>query len=614
MPRRRCVRIRCHAPDGRPYVIEQDARRARAQLRVWLATTKRYQRMTIPFNLLTPGDTSAQRAAAVQFANERIMKDPVFNPMSHGGAPTLGEVLAIACAPETTRQREASSDQDADWKRASREVLAVLPADLPLADLSGQHVVTVAKSAMLRRACGASVEHWLPAVRTQVLPARRHDALHLDDAVRRAYEHSKPGAHEQVRRITFVWPRRVIELLRAMIRHVAKRHIRFHAFRLFSPPSDFMDDVRALATKEGVAFSAKPFRPTRAADEARDLMRELSDPRYAMRDLLAGFAGSSAATRLRASDVRVTHVGGVEVYCQRREKFAHREAWHLCDGEVSAALRALLTGPYAALEAARAAGGPDYRLVSDLRWTGTELHPIRSVEEPVNPQADALLDPRTWLLLTLGVEGRLGQVLRAMRSNVLVEGSCGELLLDVPDTDKKRATCMLLAPAQRAALAFAMRLGHLADLERAYRNNEISDYALCPSGELRSGRAQVKSAAESLDESKLKDWARDVERRLGIARVHGEGMYGWRRAFINLFDAWPVSGRVKDLITGHTDLKDPTYGSTRVTVYLDPRDLVFLREAQRLLEHVRTEYVRSGRPPAPVGTGAPPSGRSPSDA
>jgi hypothetical protein len=77
-------------------------------------------------------------------------------------------------------------------------------------------------------------------------------------------------------------------------------------------------------------------------------------------------------------------------------------------------------------------------------------------------------------------------------------------------------------------------------------------------------------------------------------------------AFINVFDTWSTSARVKDLLTGHTDMREPTYGSTRVTVYLDPRDLVHLREGQRLLEHVRTEFVRTGAPPPPTAGGSAP--------
>jgi len=125
---------------------------------------------------------------------------------------------------------------------------------------------------------------------------------------------------------------------------------------------------------------------------------------------------------------------------------------------------------------------------------------------------------------------------------------------------------------------------------------------------LQSGSGAPSSTAGAggyIDDRTLNDWARDVERRLGLPRVDREAMYGWRRAFINLFDTWSTSPRVKDLLTGHTDMREPTYGSTRVIVYLDPRDLVYLREGQRLLEHVRTEYVRTGRPPAPGGgTGA----------
>jgi glutamine amidotransferase-like uncharacterized protein len=61
---------------------------------------------------------------------------------------------------------------------------------------------------------------------------------------------------------------------------------------------------------------------------------------------------------------------------------------------------------------------------------------------------------------------------------------------------------------------------------------------------------------------------------------------------------------VKDLVTGHVDMRDPTYSnSTRVTVYLDPRDLKYLREVQHLLQHVRTEFVRTGSPPGPRPSG-----------
>ena len=89
----------------------------------------------------------------------------------------------------------------------------------------------------------------------------------------------------------------------------------------------------------------------------------------------------------------------------------------------------------------------------------------------------------------------MGQVRRAMRSNLHVEGSCGDLLLDPPDTEKKRASWQLLAPSQRAAVAFSLRAGYLADLERAVRSKKISDFAFFPRGRLRDGRAQVDADA-----------------------------------------------------------------------------------------------------------------------
>ena len=41
-----------------------------------------------------------------------------------------------------------------------------------------------------------------------------------------------------------------------------------------------------------------------------------------------------------------------------------------------------------------------------------------------------------------------------------------------------------------------------------------------------------------------------------------------------------------------------THGSTRDEVYLDSIDVPLLREGQRLMQHARTEYVRTGGAPS----------------
>jgi hypothetical protein len=53
--------------------------------------------------------------------------------------------------------------------------------------------------------------------------------------------------------------------------------------------------------------------------------------------------------------------------------------------------------------------------------------------------------------------------------------------------------------------------------------------------------------------------------------------------------------RVKDLIVGHDDVRDPEQSSTRGRVYLDPRDFGVLARAQALMEHARTTWAVSGR-------------------
>ena len=82
---------------------------------------------------------------------------------------------------------------------------------------------------------------------------------------------------------------------------------------------------------------------------------------------------------------------------------------------------------------------------------------------------------------------------------------------------------------------------------------------------------------------------------MGLTLERQEGHYGWRRCSADLFDAWETTPRVKDLITGHDELREPRRSSTRMIVYLNPKDLPLLRAGRRLMEHVRTEFVRTGR-------------------
>lgn len=515
MPRRRRIRIHRLAPDGRRYIIEQESGWAHAQIRIWLPSSKSYRRMSIPFDLLDAGSGPAARPAAVQHADRLVASDPALDDRRATHQPTVGALLALACAPDTTRKRDEHSDQHAEWERARREVLALLPASFPLAALSGRHIVSLAKSATLRRACGADVAEWTTVLATHVDPLRLRDPSHLDEAMVAAYC-SLLGAGRGAVAITGTWSRRVVELLRAMVRHVGSRDQRFSQWSKFTAPPDFMNDVRALARERGLNLEHTPFRPRRGVEDARALMRELDDPRYWMRDCLVTMVGAQRVGEVRASEVR--QLGEtVEIFCQRREKRAHRAIWHACEAPVAEVLRALLAGPYAALEAARSGGGPDYRLVADVRWNGVHLERVRTAADAPDPGADGLLDPRAWLLLMLGAEGRMGQVRRSMRSNLHVEGTLYTFVLDVPHSERKRASWLLLAPVQRRAVVFMQTVGYLADLERAFDAGTITDYPLFPQGRLVAGRARVDQTG-ICDDKQLNDWARDIEARLGLER------------------------------------------------------------------------------------------------
>jgi hypothetical protein len=156
---------------------------------------------------------------------------------------------------------------------------------------------------------------------------------------------------------------------------------------------------------------------------------------------------------------------------------------------------------------------------------------------------------------------------------------------------------VLWCAAQRRVLFFAQRVGYLADLERAYRERVIDDYPLFPQGKLRLGRVPLRAdeALEPVNDRTLNDWVHEMEALVGAPPLEEGGLNAFRRIFIDVYNRWERSGRVKDLIVGHEDVRDPEQSSTRGRVYLDPRDLRVLARAQALMEHARTTWAVTGR-------------------
>src|SRR5687768_16232093 len=116
--------------------------------------------------------------------------------------------------------------------------------------------------------------------------------------------------------------------------------------------------------------------------------------------------------------------------------------------------------------------------------------PRRARHSPVETEAlwahlyDAQIDPRLSLVVEIGAELRLGQVLRSMRTDVLPYNGFRFGAVRVHGRGKKLGELVVLTIPQRHAITRAILHGYLADLERAFQAGEIPDYHLIPHGRL----------------------------------------------------------------------------------------------------------------------------------
>lgn len=262
------------------------------------------------------------------------------------------------------------------------------------------------------------------------------------------------------------------------------------------------------------------------------------------------------------------------------------------DGDSAAYVDAALPAIYAPFEARWLADGEDYALFSGHEWDGFQLVPRAH-------GALLRMDPRLWLLLVLGIEGRLEQQHR-LSYRMLQRVEDGSMCLRSPGVATKQASDLPLCTAQVDALAFACTFGHLAPLMRAYDATQerrraaaeeskrkeimkaaqeeettettatpeateatvlpeeattaldVDDFPLCPAGKLHGGQALV--VAESLqptDDRTLWDWNEPVLRALEI-KEEGTSLRTWRRLFVDLYKEWHVDAAVHGLITGHS--------------------------------------------------------------
>ncbi|MBL0891780.1 MAG: hypothetical protein IBJ19_14360 [Gemmatimonadaceae bacterium] len=515
---------------------------------------------------------------------------------------TVDEALGAALEGEARKERRAGSEQQQEWKRARKELNAVLPESLLLTELRTQHLTLVARSALLRVSADLNFDEWANridagAVAVSSAPSSLQWIADMRDVLRAVYAGatSAPEPEPGARRTTgHAWAIRCAELLRAMLRQ-AGEHPEYERVQHFSLAKDFTVALENEAREVGIRLPAGPARPRYEENEARGLFRLLRDPRWRLLTLLSrthrGRVGAVEITRamLQVRDGQLVVrqcVGGQK----NPNQFLHTPVLRAA----ALAVQHLLLTHYADAEARFQDDVTDYALFRGWTWDGAAL-----VATPDAPFVD--LDPRLLLLLEIGAEARWEQQVRLTRHQLL---ACGETFLtgEVGASDNKRSGTRPISATALETLGFEMEYGYLTELEQAFRRGEIADYPIFAGREFKSGVVPWRGdELTSVHEDVLKTWNKRLEKALGITPLEGRGFRGWRRRLSDVYDRWTSNKRIKHMLMGHQQVHvNFQGGSTREVVYLDARDETVTAEAIRLLQHARTTWALTGEAP-PVG-------------
>ena len=199
------------------------------------------------------------------------------------------------------------------------------------------------------------------------------------------------------------------------------------------------------------------------------------------------------------------------------------------------------------------------------------------------------VDPRMALLMELVAEQRMGQGLRAMRSDLEVPtvgadapmGRHGRLRLR--GAGRKRTAPVALSPTQRDRVDVALTSGYLRELEGAYKRGELADYALFPGGRLKKGIVPLDAsgARPPMRPERARYLFRKLEKIAGVPSRPGRGWYGVRRAATDLAQDVSTDDRVLNAISGHSDSR------TREQIYQERHREADLIKAATVRETLR---------------------------
>lgn len=187
----------------------------------------------------------------------------------------------------------------------------------------------------------------------------------------------------------------------------------------------------------------------------------------------------------------------------------------------------------------------------ELRADWLELTKERALPQPKRPRhtleemrkimaVAGRVDPRLELALTMGAELRLGQVIRARRTDY----DRAHRTFTVGGKGHKRGELVKLTDGQVRVIEHHLTTGYLRELEA-----KAADYSLFPAGQLAGGRKMADPRAtvtrhleaKPVDRSVLDDWFHEAEDLAGVTKVKGRGAYGLKRQAVDAAKAAGIS-------------------------------------------------------------------------
>jgi hypothetical protein len=205
----------------------------------------------------------------------------------------------------------------------------------------------------------------------------------------------------------------------------------------------------------------------------------------------------------------------------------------------------------------------------ELRRLFSRLADVREVEvvrgrkhKRTVREVQPLCDPRVRLVVEIGAELRPGQVLRAMRSHLVLAPGLGgygrgRFLGEKLGRGRKEGETVDLHPELRAYIDHVLTHGYLAELEAARVRGEIHDFPLFPGGKLVNGRiplARVKKYPHRhLHVTNAIACWRSFEKLAGVQHVQDRSFYGLRRGLTDTANDYSTDDRALDRLTGHQD-------------------------------------------------------------